>query len=111
MIGQRGVLVVANGNMLNLKSILPVVRHSSHLKLSMELQLLFVEQADDGSNTEACLGFFKPGINYVLRYLIVGFFLNLGLGAAVCAATFSVELPFTFSIWANEARTTIGSGA
>jgi hypothetical protein len=29
----------------------------------MELQLLFVEQADDGSNTEACLGFFKPGIN------------------------------------------------
>jgi len=27
MIGQRGVLVVANGNMLNFKSILPVVRH------------------------------------------------------------------------------------
>jgi hypothetical protein len=27
VIGQRGVLVVANGNMLNLKSILPVVRH------------------------------------------------------------------------------------
>jgi hypothetical protein len=114
----------------------------------MELQLLFVEQADDGSNTEACLGFFKPGISYVSRYLIRRFLPQWAsarrcapswVTGTVCAATApamassthvdamsaadekqtrssfmassSGELPFTFSIWANGARTTIGSGA
>jgi hypothetical protein len=108
----------------------------------MELQLLFVEQADDGSNTEAYLG-----TNYVLRCLIRRFLPQWAsarrcapswVTGSVCAATAAAmassthvdamsaedekqtrssfmassgELPFTFSIWANGARTTIGSGA
>ena len=33
---ERGVLVVTNGDVLNLKSILPVVRNQTHLKLCVE---------------------------------------------------------------------------
>jgi len=46
-IRKRGMLVVANWDVLDAESVLPVVRNQIHVKLCVESQLLFVKQVDN----------------------------------------------------------------
>jgi len=51
--GERGVLVVANWNMLDVESASEIVRDQIHVKTLVQSKLSLVKQADDRSDTEA----------------------------------------------------------
>ena len=74
------MLVVANWNMHDLRSVYVIVGNQVDAKIFVKSQLLLVKQADDRFNTEACFGLFKPGINDALRYWLGGLFFICGLG-------------------------------
>jgi hypothetical protein len=76
------MLVVADGNMLSAKSVLPVVRNQIDAKILVKSKLLSIEQADDRSNTVLVFGRSDPSIDDRFRHLTTRLLGNSGSWSA-----------------------------